>query len=356
MQERNSIMEKKITEFLQKEIDQKHIPGAVIQVNHKGEVVFEEALGWRIDYEEEQEPMRINTVFDLASLTKVVATLPSVLKLVDEGEIALGDPVAHFIPEFNTNDKTEITLLNLLTHTSGLTSHRKFYQEKLNKEEIFKKIYEETLEYETGSKVVYSDLGFILLSKIIEVVTQKKFDDFVTKEIFEPLGMNETTFLPDFSNERYAATEFDVEIDSYKLGIVHDENANTLGGVSGHAGLFSTLSDLKKYVSMYENEGVFNGRRILSANAIHLSQENFTSSLNEMRSLGWQLKTGSVTSCGDYFSNQAFGHTGFTGTSIWFDPAVDLNVILLTNRVHYGRKPHILRLRPRLHNLIRQSF
>ena len=349
-------MEKKITAFLQNEINQKHIPGAVIQVSHRGEVLFEEALGWRIDYEEEQEPMRMDTVFDLASLTKVVATLPSILKLVDEGEVALGDPVAHFIPEFSTNDKLEITLLNLLTHTSGLISHRKFYQEDLNQEEIFKKIYEETLEYEPGSKVVYSDLGFILLSKIVEVVTQKKFDDFVTKEIFEPLGMNETTFLPHFSNERYAATEFDKEINHYKLGVVHDENANTLGGVSGHAGLFSTLADLNKYISMFQNEGVFNGKRILSANAIRLSQKNFTSSLNEMRGLGWQLKTGNITSCGDYFSDQAFGHTGFTGTSIWFDPAVDLSVILLTNRVHYGRESHILRLRPRLHNLIRQSF
>src|SRR5690625_2446306 len=256
-------MEKKITTFLQKEIDQKHIPGAAIQVNHKGEVVFEEALGWRIDYEEEQDPMRMDTVFDLASLTKVVATLPSVLKLIDEGEIALGDPVAHFIPEFSTNDKSEITLLNLLTHTSGLTSHRKFYQEKLSKEEIFKKIYEETLEYEPGSKVVYSDLGFILLSKIVEVVTQKKFDEFVTKEIFEPFGMNETTFLPDFSNERYAATEFDVEIDSYKLGVVHDENADALVGVSGHVGVFSSISDLKKYVTMIEYEGALSVIRII---------------------------------------------------------------------------------------------
>lgn len=349
-------MEKEIKVFIENEIDQKHIPGAVIQVNYKGEVVFEEALGWRIDYKEEQEPMRTDTVFDLASLTKVVATLPIVLKLLDKGEIALGDPIAHFIPEFSTNDKSEITLLNLLTHTSGLTSHRKFYQEQLNKEEIFKNIYKETLEYKPGSKVVYSDLGFILLSKIIEVVTQSKFDTFVTREIFEPLGMNETTFLPNFSDERYAATEFDVEINSYKLGIVHDENAVALKGVSGHAGLFSTLSDLKKYVSLFENKGVFNGKKILSEHAIQLSQKNFTSSLNEMRGLGWQLKTGSTTSCGDYFSEQAFGHTGFTGTSIWFDPAVDLSVILLTNRVHYGRKSHILRLRPRLHNLIRRYF
>lgn len=349
-------MKEKIIEFLQNEIDKKHIPGAVIQVNHKGKIILEEALGWRIDFEKDREAMQLDTVFDLASLTKVVATLPSILKLLDEGEIALNDTVSHFIPEFTINNKSEITLLNLLTHTSGLKSHRRFYQEKLSKSEIFEEIYKEELEYNTASKVIYSDLGFILLSKIIEIVTQSKFDEFATKEIFEPLEMNETTFLPKFPPERYAATEFDPSIDAYKLGVVHDENANVLGGISGHAGLFSTLSDLNHYISMQENEGIFNGKRILSQNVIQLAQKNFTSSLNEMRGLGWQLKTNSETSCGDYFSDQSFGHTGFTGTSIWMDPEVDLSVILLTNRVHYGREPHVLRLRPRLHNIIRQHF
>src|SRR5699024_7300886 len=156
--------------------------------------------------------------------------------------------------------------------------------------------------------------------------------------------------------DRYAATEFDPSLKTYKLGIVHDENANTLGGISGHAGLFSTVSDLNHYVSMHENEGIFNGKRILSPNAIQLAQKNFTSSLNEMRGLGWQLKTDSATSCGDYFSKNSFGHTGFTGTSLLIDTEVDLSVILMTNRVHYGREPHILRVRPCLDNIIRQHF
>lgn len=349
-------MKEKVIDFLQNEINKKHIPGAAIQVNHKGKSILKEALGWRIDFEEECEPMQLDTVFDLASLTKVVATLPSILKLLDEGEIGLNDTISHFIPEFSLNNKAEITLLNLLTHTSGLKSHRRFYQENLNKEEIFEEIYKETLEYEPGTKVVYSDLGFILLSKIVEIVTQSKFEEFVTKEIFEPLEMNETTFLPKFPADRYAATEFAPSINTYKLGVVHDENANALGGISGHAGLFSTLSDLNNYVSMLENKGIFDGKRVLSENAIQLSKKNLTSSLNEMRGLGWQLKTDSETSCGDYFSKKSFGHTGFTGTSLWIDPEVDLSVILLTNRVHYGREPYILRLRPRLHNIIRQHF
>src|SRR5690625_985658 len=349
-------MEEKITAFLQHEIDQKHIPGAVIQVNYKGETVFEEALGQRIDYENEQEPMQMDTVFDLASLTKVVATLPAILKLIDTGEVYLGDKVTQFIPEFEKHGKEQVTIQQLLTHTSGLTSHRRFYQENLNQEAIFQAIYDESLEYEPGSKVVYSDLGFILLRKIVEVVSGTAFEEFVHQEIFEPLEMTETTFLPDFPKERYAATEYDGTLKAYKIGTVHDENTEALGGISGHAGLFSTIVDLNHYVTMIENEGVYKNKRILSENALRLAKQSFTSSLNEERGLGWQIKTGSQTPCGDYFSDQTYGHTGFTGTSIYFDPTVDLNVILLTNRVHYGRHPEILRLRPRLHNLIRQSF
>jgi len=349
------MMKEKVIDFLQNEIEEHHIPGTVIQVNHQGETILEEALGKRIDYEGIKKPMQIDTVFDLASLTKVVATLPAVLKLVDSGKVALIDPVAHFIPEFSQNNKKDVKIYHLLTHTSGLTSHRKFYQEGLSKEDIFEQIYEEKLEYETGSKVIYSDLGFILLSRIVEVVMQRKFNDFVTKEIFKPLEMQDTTFLPEFPKERYAATEYSESLGSYKLGTVHDENANALGGVSGHAGLFSTLIDLKKYISMVENEGVFNGKRILSSNAIQLSKQNFTSFADDYRGLGWQRQSFDA-SAGDYFTNESYGHTGFTGTSIWFDPAVDLSVILLTNRVHYGRQSHINRLRPRLHNLIRQYF
>lgn len=349
-------MKQKITAFLKNEIDQKHIPGAVIQVNHKGQTVFEEAFGQRIDYENEQEPMQIDTVFDLASLTKVVATLPSILKLIDTGDIYLGDKVAHFIPEFGKHEKEQVTIQHLLTHTSGLTSHRPFYEEDVSPEEIFEAIYKETLEYEPGTQVVYSDLGFILLRKIVEIVTGMPFEEFVQQKIFEPLEMKETTFLPHFPKDRYAATEYDANRETYKLGIVHDENTEALGGISGHAGLFSTISDLNHYVTMIENEGQYKNKRILSQNALRLAKQNFTSSLNEKRGLGWQMKTGSQTPCGDYFSDQTYGHTGFTGTSIYFDPMVDLSVILLTNRVHYGRQPEILRLRPRLHNIIRQYF
>ncbi|MCC3356337.1 serine hydrolase domain-containing protein [Bacillus sp. REN16] len=348
-------MKDKILAFLQKEIDLQHIPGAVISVSHNGKVLLEEAIGNRAVYPG-RAPMKSDTVFDLASLTKVVATLPVVLKLIDNGEIRLDDTAAFFLPEFAQNGKEHITLRNLLTHTSGLPAHKQYYLEDLSTEQILERIVEESLEVPTGSKVIYSDLGLITLYKIIEMVTGQPFERFVEKEIFTPLEMVETGFNPTFEKERYAATEYSEKLKAYKNGIVHDDNTESMGGISGHAGLFSTIQDLQKYAEMIENNGVYKGRRILSAASLRLSRQNHTSFDSEYRGLGWILKSPVLSSCGDLFSEGSYGHTGFTGTSIWFDPSVNLNVILLTNRVHFGRQPHILRLRPRLHNMIRAYF
>lgn len=348
-------MKEKILSFLQKEIDLQHIPGAVISISHNGNILMEEAIGNRAIYPEEQT-MNLDTVFDLASLTKVVATLPVLLKLIDDGEIRLDDNVAFFLPEFAQNEKEHITLKELLTHTSGLPAHRQYYVEDLTTDQILNRIYRESLEVPTGSKVIYSDLGLITLYKIIEVITKQKFASFVEKEIFTPLEMFETGFHPTFEKERFAATEYSEKLKEYKYGIVHDDNTESMGGISGHAGLFSTVQDLQKYAEMIENNGVYKGKQILSESVLHLSRKNYTAFDQEHRGLGWILKSPIFSSCGDLFAEGSYGHTGFTGTSIWFDPSVNLNVILLTNRVHFGRHPHILRLRPRLHNIIRSYF
>jgi CubicO group peptidase (beta-lactamase class C family) len=348
-------MRDKVVGFLQKEVDLNHIPGAVIHVSHKGNVLLQEAVGNRVVFPE-KAPMKMDTVFDLASMTKVVATLPALLKLMDEGEIRLDDRISFFLPEFGLQGKEELTVRHLLTHTSGLPSHLAYYKENLNTNQILERIYHQSLEYPTGEKVVYSDLGLITLYKVVETVTGEEFTDFVHREIFAPLEMKETGYNPTFAKERYAVTEFSENLQGYKAGIVHDENTESMGGVSGHAGLFSTKSDLAKYAKMIENNGVYNGKRILSEAALHLSRKNYTSFDVEHRGLGWILKSPTHSSCGDYFSDHSYGHTGFTGTSIWFEPEIDLHVILLTNRVHFGRKPPILRLRPRLHNMIRSYF
>lgn len=348
-------MKDKVLDFLQKEIESEHIPGAVIHVSHHGETVLEEAIGNR-SLQPSESPMKIDTVFDLASLTKVVGTLPAILMLIDRGELRLDDPVAHFLPDFAQHGKEAITIKHLLTHTSGLPAHKQFYLEGLTTAQIVERICAETLEYPTGSKVIYSDLGLIMVYQIIEAVTGERIENFLLREIFEPLGMSETGYNPSFDRNRYAPTEYNEKLRDYKHGIVHDDNTESMSGISGHAGLFSTLPDLQNYVSMIENGGVYKGKRILSQSSLELSRNNFTPFDSEYRGLGWVLKSPALASCGDLFSNGSYGHTGFTGTSIWIDPQVGLSVILLTNRVYYGRKPHMIRLRPRLHNVIRAYF
>lgn len=321
--------------FLQNEIQDEHIPGAVVHVSHQGSVLMQEAMGDRAVFPE-RKPMQMDTVFDIASLTKVVATLPAVLLLLEEGKVRLDDPVQLFLPDF----QHRVTLRHLLTHTSGLPAHRPYYRED---SDVMDRICQEPLQADVGEQVIYSDLNFITLRYVVEAVSLQPFDRFVQKEIFEKLGMNETMFVPTFPEERYAATEFVEHLGDYKRGIVHDENAEFMGGVSGHAGLFSTIHDLAKYARMVE----LGGEPILSKASMKLARAQHTSE-KEPRGLGWVLK-----GAGDLFSSHTYGHTGFTGTSMWFDPEEELHVILLTNRVHFGRTDAIIRLRSRLHNLIR---
>ncbi|MDQ0178335.1 serine hydrolase domain-containing protein [Bacillus chungangensis] len=345
-----------VLDFLEKEIEAEHIPGAVIHVFYQGETIVQEAIGNRVVYPE-KFPMQLDTIFDLASLTKVVAALPAILTLIDNGEVRLDDRVAFFLPAFAVNGKEEVRLRHLLTHTSGLAAHRPFYLETLSKTEIIEKICQEPLQHQIGEKVIYSDLNFILLSSIVELVANISFAAFVKEKIFAPLGMHETSFNPTFVKTRYAATAYSEKHETYKQGIVHDDNAEVLGGISGHAGLFSTIKDLAAYAEMIENDGIYQGKRMISKAAIALSRENFTAFDTEYRGIGWIIKNDAdISSCGDLFSGSSYGHTGFTGTSIWFDPEIKLHIILLTNRVHMKNTDAILRLRPRLHNLIRAYF
>lgn len=349
-------MDKEVHKFLQQEIEKQHIPGAVLQVRHDDEILLEEAYGYRSVYPE-KEPMQKNTIFDLASLTKVIATLPIYLKLVDEGIIRLEDKVTRFLPSFGGHGKENITLRQLLTHSSGLQAHAGFVANDIkHKEALIAFLNDEKLVYQSDNDVVYSDVGYALLSIIAEEITGISFDLLVQEEVFQKLDMRETTFNPVFPVSRFAATEYDEHLHKYKRGTVHDENAFIIGGVSGHAGLFSTISDIGNFAQMIVNDGVFKGKRFLSDDAIRISKRNYTPFSTMYRGIGWELNGAYAASCGDYFSTESFGHTGFTGTSIWFDPKVDLVVTFLTNRVHFGRSNHMLSLRPRLHNIIRKYF
>lgn len=348
-------LRERVIHFLQEEVDKQHIPGAVISVSYQNEILVQEAVGYRVVHPS-LEPMKLDTVFDIASLTKVVATLPAILLLLERGKLHLEERVGSFLPDFNQFEKSAVTIKHLLTHTSGLPSHRQYYRQALQVDEIIQSICMEKLEFLPGTKVTYSDLGFILLSKLVEIITEERFDAFIKREIFDPLEMKETQFNPSFVKNRYAATEFSKKLQVYKQGIVHDENAEVMGGISGHAGLFSTLSDLTHFASMVERKGLYQGNRTLSEAAINLSLRNYTNHSQEQRGLAWLLKSSGMSPCGDLFSDRSYGHTGFTGTSIWFDPEINLHVIFLTNRVHFGRNDHILRVRPRLHNVIKAAI
>jgi CubicO group peptidase (beta-lactamase class C family) len=343
----------KALHYLQREIDVEHIPGAVLYVSYEGVEVCKEALGFKAVYPEKAF-MDNNTIFDLASLTKVVATLPSVMKLIEEGQIHLHDSVSHYIPRFA---KEDIKIIHLLTHSSGLTADRPFHLDQLSKQSVIDAICEEEVKLKPNEKVIYSDLGMIILFHIIEKITDQSFEEYVQREIFEPLDMHETMFNPSIQTDRFAATEYCNNRKEYKRGIVHDEKADSIGGVSGHAGLFSTVTDLAKYASMIENDGMYRGKQFLSKAVVQLTRRNFTPHLQLNRGLGWDLKSlHEPSSCGDLFSSLSYGHTGFTGTSLWFDSQIRLHVILLTNRVHFGRLNHIQRIRSRLHNIIRSYF
>lgn len=340
-----------LTEWIQKEVEKETVPGIVIGIYKKNNQLYENSFGYSSVYPT-REAMTIDTVFDLASLTKVVCTTPLVLKLIGSGEIHLHDRVSLFLPAFKTDDKENITIYHLLTHTSGLRAHHPFYND--SSKDVLTEIGALPLINQVGEEVVYSDLGFITLYYFIEAVTGTSFAEHAKHHLFKPLEMRNTGFFPQSNN--VAATEFDPESKQWLKGIVHDENARHLGGVSGHAGLFSTLTDLEAYINMITNDGFFNGKEIIPKPLLQLARTCATSNQKERRGLGWLMKSSGPSTCGDLFSESSYGHTGFTGTSLWIDPVNDLQVIVLTNRVHFGRENQILRFRSRLHNLISLSY
>ncbi|MFS0688648.1 serine hydrolase domain-containing protein [Sporosarcina sp. 179-K 8C2 HS] len=348
-------MKEAVRSFLQREIDQQITPGAVIRIRHIGKIILEEAVGTN-SLEEDKVPITSSHLFDMASLTKVMVTLPAILQLCEAGEIHLHDKVATFIPSFEKHGKESMTIKQLLTHSSGLIAHRPYFERKLSATQVLKEIEEEKLEYTPDTDVVYSDLGFILLMEIIEKVTGQKIDEYSRLHLFEPMGMKDTGYTPKYERQRYAPTEYYDHLQGHKYGVVHDDNTEFMGGISGHAGLFSTMEDLSVFTAMIENDGMHEGKRILDPNWLALSRRNFTPFAGESRGLGWQLKGSGASAAGDLMSQSTYGHTGFTGTSFYIDPEKELTVMLLANRVYFGRHLAALRLRPRLHNIIYTSL
>ncbi len=308
-------------------------PGASVIVGRKGAAVFEKGFG-RLSWSSNSTSVDAQrTIYDVASLSKVVGTTTAIMILYDEKKIGLDDPVVNYIPTFGGGDKDRVTIRQLLTHTSGLPAGRDIWRIAQTPLEARALVLSTNLEGRPGAQYIYSDLGADVLGLIIEVVAGEPLDKFLTRRVFEPLGMNETFYRPNDSlRYRIAPTEVTPPRGYPLRGEVHDENAYALGGVAGHAGLFSTAADLSVFAQMMLNGGEYNGVQIITKPTVEL----FTSRSFGHRALGWDTAEGDYGS-GRYLGAAAYGHTGFTGTSMWIDPEREMFVILLTNRVHAAR-------------------
>jgi len=317
-------------------------PGGVLAVGYRGALVHLHPFG-RLTYEADAPPVTAGTLYDLASLTKVVATTTMAMILVDEGRLDLDQRVQELVPGFRGPGKEAVTVRHLLTHSSGLPAIVPLYQEVQGWEAFRERIEALDLDYPTGSRSVYSDPGIILLGEILEQAAGQPLEAFVRERIFAPLGMRDTLFQPPAElRPRIAPTEFDPWRGRLIQGEVHDENAFAMGGVAPHAGLFGTAGDLARCAQMLLNGGVLDGQRIVSRETVDLFTRRAGIPGSD-RALGWDTKSAEGSSAGTLFSPRSFGHTGFTGTSIWIDPDRELYVILLTNRVHPTRENNLIR-------------
>jgi uncharacterized protein YbbC (DUF1343 family)/CubicO group peptidase (beta-lactamase class C family) len=329
-----------IDEAVNAETAKKQLPGAVVLVGRQGRVAWRRAYGNRA-LEPQTEAMTADTIFDLASLTKVVATATSVMILVERGKVRLGDAVARYIPEFAESGKKTITVEQLLTHRSGLIADNAIEDYQQGAQKAFENIWRLAPLSEAGAKFIYSDVNYIVLGELVRRVSGQPLDEFAAENIFRPLGMKDTGFRPAMSlRARVAPTEKrgSGEEEHWMRGEVHDPRAYLLGGVAGHAGLFSTADDLAVYCQMILNGGEYGGVRVLSKLGVARMTEPRASGGNggdgEWRGLGWDVATRFSANRGDLFTYHSFGHTGFTGTSIWIDPVRETFVVFLSNRVH----------------------
>ena len=321
-----------IRNVLSKAVKDRIIPGGVFTLACHGKIIVKEVIGNR-QILPNIEPMTYDTIFDLASLTKVVATWPALLILLQKRLIELEAPITAYIPLPDNSSLAETTIFDLLTHISGLPERTYLRQYGPEKHDIIQGIANTGLEAKKGERVLYSNRGFILLGHIIEEISRQRLDEFVAENVWKPLQMTDTFFTPPASViPRIAPTEFREELGYCQRGTVHDENAAWLGGVAGHAGVFSTMDDLSRFCATLLAEGIINDLQVFNGTLIDQSFINYTENKNESRGFAWEMLED------DNCPTPSWGHTGFTGTSIWINPGVDAFGILLTNRIHPSRE------------------
>lgn len=348
------IVNKRVTEFhknikynmdnvelvIKNAIEGKIFPGAQVFISKGENIVLNKGFG-KHTYESNSPKVDINTIFDVASITKVMSTVPLAMKLGEKKKLSINSYVNEYFPEFKGKNKEKVKISHLLTHTSGISSYVEYFKNKNISSEngIINDIMKRDLVFEPGSNHEYSDLGFILLKSIIEKAAGYEFEKLATNWIYRPLKMNKTFFNPD-SDEiiNVVPTEYDSTFRKKLIkGVVHDENAYLMGGVSGHAGLFSNAEDIAKFAKLFLNDGTWLGKRHFNKSTVlkFIEKQNLS---NSDYALGWDTPALSGSSAGDFFSNKSIGHLGFTGTSLWIDKKNEIIIVLLTNRVYPSRK------------------
>ena len=345
--------------IMQEAINDSVFPGGVVGVMRNGALVWHEGYGYH-DYSKTRSVDR-NDIYDLASLTKVMSTTTSIMKLSDEGKINLSDQVHQYIDEFNNGEKRNITIEHLLLHTSGLPAFRIYVDEIQDRSELIDAVRNEPLEAAPGEKYTYSDLGFILLAEIVEEVSGMRVDRFAQENIFGPMNMRSTRFNPrsagSWITRRIPPTEIDTVYNRGTVhGYAHDERAYFMDGIAGHAGLFSSARDISAYAFMMLNDGVYGEHQILSAETIDLFTRR-QSPINH-RGFGFDRKSEDFSSAGTLTGIRSFGHLGFTGTSLWVDPDEEIAIILLTNRTYPYRSygGNISRVRAEIADAVMRSI
>ena len=348
-----------IDALVRQEIEQKKLPGAVVLIGRGPRILYHRAIGQRA-VEPSPEPMTLDTIFDLASLTKVVATTTGMAMLIEQGKVRLNDRVSTFVPGFERYGKADITIRHLLTHMSGLRPDVDLADAWKGYDTAISLAIEEVPTAPPGTRFVYSDINFFLLGDIISRVSKQPLEAFARDHIFKPLGMKDTMFVPPASLvPRIAPTErcgelgpCDSAADGSKTvlrGVVHDPTARRMGGVAGHAGLFSTAADLAVFCRMLLGGGAYRGTRLLSPLAVtKMTTPATPGEERNVRTLGWDFDSSFSANRGELLPIGSFGHTGFTGTSLWIDPATGMYVVFLSNRVHPDGKGDVTPLRARV--------
>ena len=352
-------------------ISKHQLPGAVVLAARKGQVIWQKAYGDR-EVEPKREAMTLDTIFDLASLTKIVATATSIMILVERGKVRLSDPLSTYIPEITGEGRERITIELLLTHRAGYAPDFDLKEHWSGYDEAVKHLIAEPLRNQPGARFVYSDINFIALGEVVHRASGLTLDQFAKQNIFAPLGMRDTGFRPAAKLiPRIAPTEkrrgqlsylgdssanAGAEGERWLRGEVHDPTAYRMNGVAGHAGLFSTAADLAIYCQMILNGGEYHNVRIMSPLTIaEMTRPRLVSNQGWTRGLGWDINTSFSSNRGDLFPLGSFGHTGFTGTSIWIDPASEMFYVFLSNRVHPDGKGDVGPLRNRVASVIAAS-